>query len=282
MAWKLIKTRVIGNNTYRTGSFSRRMLFIWCMLASGIFYMIPQSYSNRFQFAFAHVFRFPLSAAKNINLSNITKDRHKDTVPKKQYDDLVNRYNNLEQTLLQQRRELQRLSELNSHVGKNYEFIHGDVIPAAADSRHSELTISCRGTTGLEKGQFVLARDNSIIGRITDIFPQFGTAKVKLITDPDSKIAVQISGLAKNLQMQGNGDNTAKIGFVSKEQELKTGMEVFALRQSNFLDANMIVGTVTQFKPDDKQPLLWDITVKPSWEIEELNEVAVIVKKTQN
>lgn len=241
--------------------------------------MIPQNYSNRFQLAFAHVFRLPLSTIKNVSLSNITRDKRNETVPKKQYDELENRYNNLEQTLIKERQNLKRLTELNSFVGQNYDYILGDVI--TADKQHNELTIECRGTAGIEKGQFVLARDNSIIGRITDIYPQLRTAKVKLITDPDLKIAVQIDGLDKNLVMQGNSDNTAKIGTISKEQEMKTGQKVFALRQPGFLDANMIVGAVSQFKPDDKQPLLWDITVKPSWEIQELNEIAVIVKKPQ-
>ncbi len=241
--------------------------------------MIPQNYSNRFQLVFAHVFRFPLGVVKNVPLSSITQEKHEETVSKKQYDELQNQYVALEQTLIQQRRELKRLSELNSYVGQNYDYILGDII--TADSKHGELTIDCRGTTGLEKGQFVISRDYSIIGRITDIIPQLSTAKVKLITSQDSKIAVQIDGINKNLVMQGNGDNTAKISTVSREQEMKANQKVFALRQPGFLDANMIVGAVSNWKSDDKQPLLWDITVRPSWEIEELGEVAVIIKKPQ-
>ncbi|MBN1973619.1 MAG: hypothetical protein JW787_08260 [Sedimentisphaerales bacterium] len=281
MAWTQIKIRIIGNSSKRAGSLSRRMLFIWCMLASVIFYMIPQNSSNKLQLAFAHVFRVPLSASREISISAGAKQQHDDTVPKKQYDELKNRYANLEQQLIKQIKEFRRLSDLNSYVGQNVDYILGDVIPAAADNQHSELTIKCRGTTGLEKGQFVLARNNSIIGRITDIFPQLGTAKVRLITNPDSNTAVQIDGLNKKLYMQGNGDNTAKISMVPKEQDIRIGQQVFALSQPGFIDSDMIIGTISRFKQDDKAPLLWDITVKPAWELEELNEIAVIISKQQ-
>ena len=292
MAWKQIKTGIIGNDTLRKGSFSKRMLFIWCMLASGIFYLIPQNYSNRFQLAFAHVFRFPLNASGNVSLSARTQKKLGDTVPRSQYDALRNDYYNLRQRIDLQYEELRRLSELTGFVGENVDFILGYVILASTDLQHSELTIECRRTDGLETGQFVLARDNSIIGRITDIFPQLGKAKVRLITNPDSKIAVKIDGLNQNLVMQGNGDNTAKIGNISTKNEVRIGQKVFVqkqsdlpefldvpMRQAEFLDYPMIAGEVTKCRKDDKSPLVWDITVEPTWKVEQLNEIAVITTK---
>jgi cell shape-determining protein MreC len=281
MAWKQIKTGIIGEDTFRNGSFSRRMLFIWCMLASAIFYLIPQNYSNRFQLTFAHIFRFPLNASGNISTLARTQKQTDNTVPRSQYDTLRNKYANLEQTVIQQRLELKKLSNLNSFVGENVNFILGYVIPASADLQRSELTIRCRGTEGLEKGQFVLARDNSIIGRITDIFPQLDTAKVRLITNPDSKIPVQIEDLNKGI-LQGSGDNTAKISNISTEKEIKVGQQVFVQRDPEFLDASMIAGTVSKCKQDYKSPVVWDITVEPTWKPEELNEIAVIIMKPKN
>ena len=280
MAWKLIKVRILGNSNSRSGSLSRRMLFIWFMLTSGIFYLIPQSYSNKFQLAFAHVFSFPLSIGSNVSLSARTQQRISDTIPRRQYEELNNRYANLNQTLKKERDKFDRLYGLyNSYVGKNMDFVLGDIIPATADREHSELTINCSSTNGLEKGQFVLARDNSILGRITDISPQLGKAKVMLITDPESKIAVKIDGLNLKLQMQGNGDGTARIGKVSNEETIKDGKKVFVLDETGFLDAPMIVGTVSKHDRDYNAPLLWEITVTPSWKLEELDEVAIIVMK---
>ena len=250
------------------------------MLAGGIFYMVPQNYSNKFQLAFAHIFSFPLGISSNVSVLSRTQQNAGDTVPMKEYITLQNKYADLEQNLLQQRRELRRLAGLyNNYVGQNVQFIYGYIIPASSDLQNSELTIECRGTNGMEKGQFVLARDNSIIGRVTDVFPQIGKAKVRLITDSESKIAVKIDGLNLDLLMQGNGDNSAKIGKVSREEKIKEGQKVFALRVPDYLDSPMIVGTISKCRTDDKQPLLWEITVKPSWELEELKEVAIIIMK---
>ena len=280
MAWKQIKVRILGNNTSRSGSLSRRMLFIWCILASVILYLVPQNYSNKLQFTFAHIFSFPLSMESNVSLSASTQQKIGDTIPKKQYDALNNSYVNLQQQLLAQQEKFRQLDKLNNSViGQNIAFIMGNIIPAAADRQYSELTINCDTTTGLKKEQFVLARNNSILGRITDISTQLGKAKVRLITDPDSKIRAKIDGLEQNLQMQGNGDGTAKIGMVSREKKIKIGQKVFALPQPGFLDSPMIVGTVTKCKTDDKAPLLWEITVAPAWQLEELDEIAIIVMK---
>ena len=67
--------------------------------------------------------------------------------------------------------------------------------------------------------------------------------------------------------------------MVSKEQKITIGQNVFVTVKNGFLDSNMIVGAISSFKQDDKNPLLWDITVKPKWELEELFEIAVIIKK---
>jgi rod shape-determining protein MreC len=278
MAWMQIKVRILGNNTSRSGSLSRRMLFIWCLLASIIFYLVPQNYSNKLQFAFAHVFSFPLSMESNVSLSASTQQRIGDTIPKKQYEALYNDYLNLQEQLRKQKEQFKSLDRLNNSViEENIAFIMGHIIPAAAERQYSELIINCGTTTGLEQGQFVLARNNSILGKITDISPQLGKAKVRLITDPDSKIGAKLEGLNQNLQMQGNGDGTAKIGMVRRENKIKVGQKVFALEQPGFLDSPKIVGTVSKCKTDDKAPWLWEITVTPAWELEELNEVAIIV-----
>ncbi len=289
MAWKQIKVRILGSNSWRDGSLSRRMLFIWCMLASVILYLIPQNYSNNLQFTFAHVFSFPLSVESSTSLSAITQQKTGDMIPKKQYESLYNDYLNLREQLKKQKEQFIKLDKLNnSVVGENIAFIMGNIIHAAADSKYSELTIDCKTMTGLKKGQFVLARNNSLVGRITDISPQLGKAKVRLITNPDLKIKVKIDGLNQNLQMQGNGDGTAKIGMVNREKKITVGQKVFAMEQQSFLDSPsddqpdildspMLVGTVSKCKPDDNAPLLWDITVTPECEMEELYEVAIIV-----
>ena len=250
------------------------MLFTWLILAGAIFYLAPQNFSNKFQLAFANIFRFPLSMGGNTSLFSSTQQRIGDTVPRRQYEELQNRYYNLDKTLREQRLEFNRLYGLyNSYIGKNVEFILGNIIPANADLQRNDLTIRLKGTKDLAIGQFVMARNNSIIGRIVDILPQTGYAKVQLITDPDSKTPVKIGGIDKNYMMQGNGDGTARILNVKKEVTIKDNQQVF------ILDPPVIAGTISKLDKDYNAPLLWNVTVTPAWKAEELNEVAVIIMK---
>ena len=53
-------------------------------------------------------------------------------------------------------------------------------------------------------------------------------------------------------------------------------------KKPGFLDSAMVVGEVQQCKRDNKNPALWDITVKPSCDITKLSNVAVIIMNPQN
>ena len=138
------------------------------------------------------------------------------------------------------------------------------------------MTINCRKTDGLAKDQFVLG-DECIIGTISDVFPQISKAKVLLISDPVSKIAVKIADL-KGI-MKGSGNNWAKIEML--KNEIKVGENVFALKKPGFLDAPMIVGKVSECNRNQKNPSLWDITVVPACDIEQLEDVAIIIMNSK-
>ena len=184
---------------------------------------------------------------------------------------------NLEETLAQERKKLKKLSGLyNTYVWEGTDYALADVITATVDGSRNELTIACRKTTGLAKGQFVLG-DESIIGTISDIFPQISKAEVKLVTDPMSIMPVKVADF-KGF-MKGIGNNLAKIEMVRNKVEV--GENVFALKKPGFLDAPMIVGKVTECNRNQKNPSLWDITVVPACNIEQLEDVAVIIMNPQ-
>ncbi len=184
----------------------------------------------------------------------------------------------LEETLAQERKKFKKLYGLyNTHVWEGTDFALADIITKApVDGSRNEFTIDCRKTTGLAKGQFVLG-DESIIGTISDIFPQISKAEVKLVTDPTSIIPVKVAEL-KNI-MKGCGNNTAKIEMVKNKVEV--GQNVFALKKPGFLDAPMIVGKVSECNRNQKNASLWDITVVPACNIEQLEDVAIIIMNPQ-
>jgi len=252
------------------------MLFTWFMLTGLIFLFTPQNLTSKFQLAFIHVFRWPLSISGDLSLTAQTRQALTDA-PSRSETQYLNYIASLEETLDQQRRKFTKLYKLYStYVWVGADFALADVIPATVGGARNELTISCRKTNGLVKDQFVLG-DESIIGTISDVFPQISKARVALVTDPSSKIQVKIAGL--KYIMKGNGNNSAKVEMV--KNEVKVGQNIFALKKPGFLDAPMIVGKVSECKRNQKYPALWDLTVEPACDVKQLEDVAVIIMNPQ-
>jgi cell shape-determining protein MreC len=264
-SWQIIMAR-------KQTKISIRMLFTWFMLTGFIFLFAPKNLTSKFQLAFVHVFRWPLSLGGELALTAQTQKPLDGTFSRSetQYRNYIA---NLEQTLAQERKRFKKLSGLyNTYVWEGTDFALADIITVTVGGSRNELTIACRKTKGLAEGQFVLG-DESIIGRISDVFPQISKATVELITDLNSKIPVKVADL-KNI-MKGSGNNTAKIEMV--KSEIEVGENVFALKKPGFLDAPMIVGKVAECNRNQRDPKLWDITVVPACDIEQLEDVAVII-----
>jgi rod shape-determining protein MreC len=252
---------------------SRQMLFTWFTLAGFIFFFAPQNLTNKFQLAFAHIFRWPLSIGRSISLSTHTQQPLTDVVSRREYNKLQNHLANLTEQLYQEHQKVENLSGMRNRLPlKGAKLVLADVIREFIDGLHSEFTINRGENDGLAKGQFVLG-DNSIIGTIYYVSSR--TAQVKLVTDSTSKIAVKIAEL--NRVMQGGGNNSAKIRLLSIKHKVKIGDVVYASKKPGLLDAPMIIGTVAHCKRDDENPSLWDIMIKPACDIEKLNSVAVII-----
>ncbi|MHC4157940.1 MAG: rod shape-determining protein MreC [Planctomycetota bacterium] len=258
---------------------SRQMLFTYLLLTGFIFLFAPQNLTNKFQFAFTRIFCQPLSIGRNISLSTRTRQTFADVVSRREYNKLQNHLANVTKELLEKNNELEEISGLRGRLQalEGAKLVLADVITASIDGSRCEFIINRGGDDGLAMGQFVLG-DNSIIGSISDVSPR--TAKVKLITDPTCKIAVNIR--KSKTVIEGNGRNSAKVKLLSIKHKVKTGDYVYATKKPGLLDTPIVVGTVAQCKEDDVNPVLWDITVKPVCAIEKLSEVAVIIMNPQD
>ncbi len=261
-----------------------RVLFISLLLAGSIFFFAPQRLTNRFQFAFVRVFCWPLTLGRNISLSTSrltasAQGSSPEVVSRTRYEKLHNHLANVMEWLKQERQKVEKLSGLrNRTVWKGVDFVLADVITASIDRLHGELIINRGRDDGLAEGQFVLAND-SIIGTVSTVDTR--TARVRLITDPASKIAVKIAELNKDRIMQGSGNNSASVQLVPTKYKIEVGDVVYAQKKPGFLSTPVIAGTVAHCKSGGENPLLWDITVKPACDIENLTEVTAIVMNPQ-
>jgi len=255
------------------------MLFTWFMLTGLILLFAPQEFTGKFQLAFVHVFRWPLSVGGNFALTARTQQPSAEEASARVETQYRNYVANLEQTLNQQRQDFERLYGLhNTYVWQGVDFALADVVTATIDGSRNALTIDCRKPDGLAKGQFVLG-DECVIGTIADVFPQIGKAEVKLITDSTSRIPVKI-GTMRSI-MTGAGNNSARIEQLKLDREVKIGENVFALGQPGFLDAPIIVGKVSRCERNTRNASVWDVTVEPACDIKKIEDVAVIIMNPQ-
>ena len=250
---------------------SNRMSFILLMLTGLIFLFAPQNLTNKFQFAFARIFRWPLSAGRNISLAARTHQPFKHTKTRYQ-----NHIDNLEELLRQERQKVRKLSGLRDRLPLEGANLLSATVSMAPEGLKNELIIDRGSSDGLATGQFVLG-DNSIIGTISDVSSR--TARVRLLTDSASKIAVKIGGLNIDRIMQGDGNNSATVRMI--KDKAKKDDKVFARKKAGLLDTPIIIGKVAQCKKNKESPLLWDITIEPVCDIEALTSVTVIIMNPQ-
>ncbi|MHC4114539.1 MAG: rod shape-determining protein MreC [Planctomycetota bacterium] len=258
---------------------SERTLFACLIIAGLIMFFVPQSLTNKLQLTFVRVFNKPLSICRNFTLVTSNQRTLSNVVDQNKYIRLRNHLANNMQWLRQERQNVEKLSGLrNRPVWKGVSFVLGDVITAFTDISRSEFTIDRGKNDGLVKGQFVLG-NYSIIGTISELDSH--TARVRLLTDPRSQMTVKIGELDFQCVMQGNGDGSAGIALISKKYKIENGDIIYVQKKPGVLNVPMITGIVAQCKTDDNNPLLWEIKVKPSCDIQRLKSVTVIVMNPQ-
>ncbi len=257
-----------------------RVLFTSLLLAALILLFAPQRLTSKFQFAFIRVFGWPLRLGTDASLSvsglmASAQGSPNELVSRERYDTLHNRLANVTEWLRQEREKVERLSGLRARpVWKGVNFVLADVVVASADGARRELVINRGAEDGLALGQFVLS-DESVVGTICAVDAR--TARVRLITDAESKMPVKIEGSNADRIMQGDGRRSAKVLLVPTTQKVQAGALVYAQKKPAFLGTPVIVGSVCECAASKENPLLWDITVTSACDIEHLTDVAVVV-----
>lgn len=266
--------------TSRQPRVPERVLFTSLLLAALALLFAPQSLTSKFQFAFVRVFGWPLSLGTDASLclSSVMASAQGspgELVSREKYDMLHNRLANVTEWLRQEREKVERLSGLRARPAwKGVNFVLADVVVASADGTRRELTVNRGVEDGLALGQYVLS-DESVVGTVCAVDAR--TARVRLITDAESKMAVKIEGSNADRIMQGDGRRSAKVLLVPTAQKVQTGALVYAQKKPAFLGTPVIVGTVCECMGSKENPLLWDITVTPACDIEHMTDVAVVV-----
>ncbi|MFA5554600.1 MAG: rod shape-determining protein MreC [Phycisphaerae bacterium] len=259
-----------------------RIIFTLLTIVGLVVFIAPMGMTGKLQLAFIRAFDKPLSVFRDIAIAESRRRALENMVEQDKYITLRNQLANNIQWLQQERQNVEQLMGLrNRYVWNGASLVLADVIAVFIDSTRSELIINRGKEDGLTQEQFVLGND-SIIGTISELDAY--TARVRLITDPRSKIAVSIGDIDLQRVMHGNADDSAGIKFISKKFPVEKGNIVYAQKKPGFLDIPMITGIIVQCSTDPENPLIWDIKVKPACDIRKLKSITVIVmnNKQQN
>ncbi len=248
------------------------------MLAGLICLFSPQGIANKIHFAFIRLIPLPILNAGLRTLSTAAISQSSSGyVNRRLYVQLENHAANLRAELDDTHKKLETLARLRDRFAfETAAFVVADIITLSIDAGRQELIINRGRAEGVNKGQYVLG-ENSVIGTISDV--STGTAKVILVTDTTSRLPVKIaaSDVYIRWKMQGNGKGGTSIRMLPQKHKIKKDDIVYADKKPGFLDTPVIVGQIKSYRPDEENPLLWDITVKPVCDIENLSSVAVIV-----
>ncbi len=253
----------------RHAKVSQRMIFTLLTLCGFIILFSPESFTNTFQFTFAELFHEPL------RIGRIPQLDHTGPRSEKAYENYIA---TLEKYLSYYRKQVEKISKMRQRFPlKNFGLLPA-AVTTVSDKPASSFYINCGTDDGVIAGQFVLA-ENGIIGTVQNVSSH--TAMVRLITDPLSKIGVQIGDLPGRKMITGIGSNKAFIEMVPVKYTVQRNDKIFVSPKVKFLDDPIICGIVTDVTRNKKSPLIWDITVEPVCKIDQLESVHVLVFNQQ-
>ena len=261
---------------------SKRIVFLYCMLGGLIFLFLPPSVTGKIQLAYARAFRVPLETGRVVTLESLKAPPNKAISSEERMRLLkiqqrqANHIANLQARLDDAYGQIDRLAKLRSVP--EWDRMSFQVASVLSDPEQSEniLWINRGRADELVVGQFVLG-DHSVIGTVSDVSEK--TAKVKLITDPTSRIGVRVDGLDGQVIMQGDKPGVAVIPQVKTkpgaEIGVKPGAKVYAVRTPGFPGVSIVTAEVVEVGRDPENPVVWKITVRPVCDIANLRDVAV-------
>jgi cell shape-determining protein MreC len=260
----------------RPAQTTRRALLTWFMLAGVILLLIPNTMTSRLQFAVLNLLRRPIQSGRMIGLWAQTTASTGGSVPQKEYqkavdENLLLRHSiaNMEALLQQEQQKVTQLTRWRQLIPwERTGFIAADVVSTTAH----QLFINRGSSDGLAKGQFVLS-DEAIIGTISELETRM--AKVELVTSPASRLPVSLRPSNVQGVLRGIGDGLMKIQ-VKPPCAAGVGEKVYVQKTAE-LESPLVVGDVVQGGVDDQDPVLWAIKVQPSFNLNRVGTVLVIV-----
>ncbi len=252
------------------------VVFVGLILLAAFLFIIPARYTTRINYLFVKI------TSPVIGLLPKSIRLHQDTVSREAYNDVIEAYAKAHAQLLRLHADNKKLSGLRQKLPETEgRIMMAKVVRSSLSGARSELVIDKGAEDHLRLGQYVLCSEQcTVIGTISEVVERM--ARVRLVTDTRHHLPVSILREGSHNyvlgQLQGKDSEIAKVPLIwRKKYDIQAGDIVYASPSQGFLGLELIVGKISAIKPDDGDPLLWDISVKPIRDFSRLTDVAIVI-----
>ncbi len=177
--------------------------------------------------------------------------------------------NRLKEAILAEER-LKKLSPLQSEYSSRS--IVAQVYARDPSSWFKTVLVNKGRKDEVSKDMAVVGADG-VVGRVMEVSAR--TAKVLLITDPNSGVDVILQRSRSQAILEGKRDETCILKYVQKSDDLQVGDRVITSGMGGIFPKGLLTGTVT--KVDRKRPGIFQyVEVTPAVDFSRLEEVLIL------
>lgn len=149
----------------------------------------------------------------------------------------------------------------------------GEVVGTEPNPYLRYVTINVGARQEVEVGMPVVSSGAGLVGRVAQVGPR--TAKVQLLTDPDSAVAALLQTSRATGLVVGQPDGVLRMEYIPQEESINVGEIVLTSGLGGFVPKGLVVGQITEVQQVD-YALFQTAIVRPVVDFSRLELVLVI------
>lgn len=153
------------------------------------------------------------------------------------------------------------------------DFPCGETIGAEPNPYLRYVTINVGAQQGAEVGMSVVSGGAGLVGRISDVGPR--TAKVRLLTDPESSVAALLQTTRGTGLLVGQSDGSLQMEYIPQEEEVRVGDIVLTSGLGGLMPKGLVIGQVISVQREEYETFQ-TATVRPAVDFTRL-ELALVI-----
>jgi rod shape-determining protein MreC len=149
----------------------------------------------------------------------------------------------------------------------------GDIVGVEPNPYLRYVTINVGAQQDADVGMSVVSGGAGLVGRITEVGPR--TAKVQLLSDPDSAVAALLQATRATGLVVGQSDGTLQMKYIPQEEDVAVGDIVLTSGLGGLMPKGLVIGQVTEVQQREYETFQ-TATVRPAVDFTRL-ELALVI-----